>query len=135
MHSQTCHSAEQRLPITQYQTLGQKPQGPPQAHCSLRTKPSQARYAIYELQNLRLTRAFPHLEIQHPNPFNNRLHLRLFLPHQSFKTQQFSPTPKSSVKNSSDQCRGRRAADAGKVARSLGSCCKTIYKASSIMLG
>lgn len=93
MHSQTCHSAEQRLPITQYQTHGQKPQVPPQAHCSLSTKPSQVRYAIYKLQNLRLTRAFPHLKTQHPNPFNNRLHLRLF--HTShLKPNSFPQHPK-----------------------------------------
>lgn len=93
VHSQTCHSAEQRLPITQYQTHGQKPQVPPQAHCSLSTKPSQVRYAIYKLQNLRLTRASPHLKTQHPNPFNNRLHLRLF--HTShLKPNSFPQHPK-----------------------------------------
>jgi len=62
-------------------------------HCSLNTKPSQVRYAIYKLQNLRLTRAFPHLKTQPPNPFNNRLHLRLF--HTShLKPNSFPQHPK-----------------------------------------
>lgn len=56
-----------------------------------------------------------------PYPFNNQLHLRL--PHPT----AFPNTQKFSVKNPSDQCRGRQAAEAGKVGEVTG---LPIYRAA-----